>query len=257
MSTFPSKSVRPMEFPSTRDDTNIASLILFTTAGTDKEYRKTADLVSDIKYVSVFNGPGISATSQPMVEALKQKMSKGSIATVSLDGVNPYFGIFNNFILTRMDESKSEISKLHLNFSENWNVFMFGSNPTVMSCTGNFIDTQGAPHYQEFMVAYEKFLKGSKSVENKMNVVMTVDGRVISGIILNVSTVSDANSENLKSFNFQILIKKQAWNRYNLVEGSDPEFNRMSNRDRVRNHYGITFAQDLTLAQILSEGADI
>ncbi|RLI55313.1 MAG: hypothetical protein DRP09_10340 [Candidatus Thorarchaeota archaeon] len=143
----------------------------------------------------------------------------GKVALISLDGKRPnnYYGVFNNFSLINVTESHGEIVKLHQNFSNGWNAFFFGEKPAIYNFSGIFLDTKEYPYYQEFMVAYEKYLRGRKAIENNMQLKMIYDGRIIDGYMLNINTTSTGDVEQTKSFSFSVLIRKSGWVRMNMV----------------------------------------
>jgi hypothetical protein len=79
------------------------------------------------------------------------------------------------------------------------------------------IDTQEYPYYQEFMVAYEKFLCGRNCIKNKMQTIIFYDGRLVDGYLLNISTTHTAADQVIKPFNFTVLVKNTAWVRFNTA----------------------------------------
>ena len=141
----------------------------------------------------------------------------GDIPMLSMNTNNDYYGVFNNFSVQSMVESHDQISKVHMNFSANWNVFFFGNTPNIYQFTGVFLDTQDYPYYQEFLVAYEKYLSGRKCVENKMQTKIMLSGQIIDGYILNISVTHNAAIPSLKQFSFTVLVKGTSWVRVNIT----------------------------------------
>lgn len=147
----------------------------------------------------------------------KTLRSGGYVTADSLDGTNTYYGIFNNFSLQSVQEQSSQIVKIHQNFSGYWNAFFFGESPRVFSFSGVFIDTREYPYYQEFMVAYDKWLAGNKCVENNIVMKIIYDGRIVDGYMISISTTNTADQQYLKQFQFTVLVRASAWLRSNII----------------------------------------
>ena len=154
---------------------------------------------SDLAYGSVINDPG-------------------DIAIVKLDGYNNYYGVFNNFSLIEITESTDQIKSVHVNFGSDWNAFFFGEQPRIYTFSGYFIDTQDYPFYQEFFVAYEKYLSGRRTIENKMKTKFVYDGKIVDGYILGISVKTTAQNQNLKQFQFSVLVRGVTWARTNIID---------------------------------------
>ena len=168
----------------------------------------------------------------------------GTIARFKLDGINDYYGVFNNFSLTNVAESSDEILKINVNFGAHWNAFFFGQQPKVYRFSGFFLDSKEYPYYQEFMVAYEKYLSGRKLIENRMMTKFVYDGRIVDGYMINLATSIAAEAPLVKNFQFSVLVKGSYWIRNNIItknrDGAnvgpmrnEEGLNLMSNRFRI------------------------
>lgn len=127
-----------------------------------------------------------------------------------------YYGIFNNFSLLNVSESRSQISKVNLNLGDSWNVFFFGKNPLIYSFSGIFLDARNYPYYEEFTKAYDLYMSGGKSLENNFKTYMTYDGKIVSGYILSLTTTSRSETPHVKSFKFNMLISEENFARRNF-----------------------------------------
>lgn len=166
------------------------------------------------------------------------------VATLSLSDQDDYIGIFNNFSLNTVNESAEDITKLHVNFSEYWNLFFFGQKPKVYQFGGVFLDSREFPYYQEFMVAYDKYLRGRKCVENKMQMVISYQGKVVSGYLLSIKVASTGENAYMKQFGFSVIVRDEQWvrNNYRVKLGYHGNFifqdtdklNVLSNKHRFR-----------------------
>jgi len=176
-----------------------------------------------------------------------------NIATISPnpDARVKYFGIFNNFSLIQVEESKDQIVKLHQNFGASWNLFFFGDTPNVYTFSGVFIDTWEYPYYQEFMTMYDLVLAGRKCVENKYKMKIIYDNKSVGGYLIRIRTVTAASTPNQKMFSFTVIINSEEYMRYNMAlnpdnvtiadtSGSNANklgYNAMNNGHRIVNQY--------------------
>ena len=166
----------------------------------------------------------------------------GKIPVLKLDNRNYYYGVFNNFCLTGFTEMHDQIVKVHMNFSASWNAFFFGNSPNVYQFRGYFIDASDYPYYQEFMVAYDKYLSGRKAIENRLQTKLVVAGQIMDGYLLSVSVSHNANTTALKEFTFSMLVKGSSWIRTNIVknfyyESGTTQFNGLSNSARLSQQF--------------------
>jgi hypothetical protein len=202
-------------------DDNLATIILLTETPPNKaenvDFANYDYLTTFTEYVDTPSVPGdqITSLSANYIPKLYEMITPG---------VTQYYGIFNNFSLTGVTEAKDQMVKVHMNFGGSWNAFFFGDKPTVYSFNGFFLDSKEYPYYQEFMVAYDNYLAGRKCVENKFQMLIAYDGKIIGGYILNISVSSNSNNPYMKAFNFSVLIASEGWYRTNIVRNLDNKF---------------------------------
>ncbi len=188
------------------------------------------------------------------------------IALLSLENNNktPFYGVFNNFSITDIAESKSEIVKVGMNLSSDWNAFFFGEQPTVYRFNGHFIDTADYPYYQEFLMAYDKYLAGRKCVENHIMTKFMYDGKIVNGLMLNISISSAAGTPHLKMFSFSVLVIKEEWIRINIVPSTDSQIgqdhfymenrmNGLTNIHRISSDLGLSARTSDTIGTTSSQ----
>jgi hypothetical protein len=167
----------------------------------------------------------------------------GKAAVLYLKPAEPYYGVFNNFSLLSVSESSDQIVKIHQNFAGNWSAFFLGRKPQVFTFSGFFIDSREYPYYQEFMVAYEKYLAGRKCVERKMRMKILYDGKIVDGYILNIMTSITADTIMMKQFSFSVLVTSSPrWVRFNILKDDTVDkftgvklnqYNSFSNKERA------------------------
>jgi len=141
-----------------------------------------------------------SSSEEPASIRLVGKLKKGT-KTEDQDLIPPY----TKFFLESVSEAHQERSQVVETFGEFY-VFFFGERPPVYTFAGTLMNTKYANWTQDFMFYYDKFLRGTKSVENNARIVLTYGGRQIEGFILGVSTQTAAQSENGTQFSFQVLV---------------------------------------------------
>jgi len=255
LSSQTDNKIRPYTVGTTEHEGTVATIILYTTSQgfVSDDALKTNNYLVDLSMsISELEAESVSGdvSSPPSIPG-------GKVALLSLDGKRPnnYYGVFNNFSLVNVQEAHGEIVKLHQNFSNGWNAFFFGEKPAIYNFSGIFLDTKEYPYYQEFMVAYEKYLRGRRAIENNMQLKMVYDGRIIDGYMLNINTTSTGDMEQSKSFTFSVLVRKSGWVRMNLVPiyseqnrrlVQQEEFNSMSNLTRLNSEF-LTGAIDQAL----------
>jgi hypothetical protein len=208
--------IRPYLTGVTPQEDNIATIVLLSE---NKESAKADQSVDYLKNFQSVVDP-VSFNTGKSVATITQGST--AIPNLKLDGSHEYYGVFNNFSLTSVTESKDQMTKIHMNFGGSWNAFFFGEKPTVYGFSGFFLDSREYPYYQEFSVAYDKFLSGRKCVENNFQMLISYDGKIISGYILNINSGTDANNPYVKSFNFSVLVKDESWFRNNISLNAAP-----------------------------------
>lgn len=189
----------------------LSSIILFTENATPVA-EKPKDFFTEFsdKVIDIINKSSTENT-------IPGDKPTGNIWRGQLGEGGDYYGVFNNFSIMAVREAHDEIVKIHQNFDNSWNVFFFGERPAIYSFNGIFVDSMDYPYYQEFMVAYEQLLAGSKCVKNKTKMFITCDGKIIEGYMLNISATKTAETSLKKDFSFSLLVRNIYWVRNNIV----------------------------------------
>ena len=234
--------IRPYTTGMIRRRETLASIILLTsdenaTKGVENSGRNK-DYLSDLstRVEALVSEASKIGTVNPVVP-------NGKIPMITLDGTHDYYGVFNNFSLLKVQEGHEQIVKIHQHFGGEWNAFFFGAKPEVYTFSGFFIDSEDYPYYQEFMVAYERYLAGRKCIENRMQMKIVFDGRMVDGYMLNITTSNSADTPFMKQFSFTVIVRSSHWLRTNMIPHyksgfgqvvQDRGFNIMSNVERLR-----------------------
>ena len=115
-------------------------------------------------------------------------------------GTENYNFIVNNF--TFQQQEKVQIIET---FGDEY-TFFFGKRPTVVQVQGFLINTPDFNWRNEWYHNYEHFLRGTKCVERKSRVYLTIDGLVFVGYILSCQTQLTDQTPRLTPFSFGMLV---------------------------------------------------
>jgi hypothetical protein len=123
------------------------------------------------------------------------------------------YQIFDNFSIAQVRESTDEIVNIHQHFGGSFSVLVFGTAPMIYSFSGVFVDGQNMPHYQKFQEFYDNYLKASKISGSNTSCLLSCNGKVVDGFILNLQATGEANQTKIKGFTFNFIVKKYYWIR--------------------------------------------
>jgi len=249
-------NVRPYTVGFRERDNSVATIVLYTSAPaiTTALNRSLVNYLDD--------------NSLTPVKAIQPKLNNTTSRAIAVPGQVPvlnnnsrglYYGIFNNFSLLEVMESKDPIVKLHQNFGDSWNLFFFGDSPSVYTFRGIFLDTWEYPYYQEFMEMYDRYLAGKQCVENGYKMKIVYDNKIVGGYLMNIKTVLSGDTPHSKTFSFTVIITHEGYLRDNavvlgtkVVEASG--YNQMNNAHRVVDQYpSLLSAAEIQKAEQTSE----
>ncbi len=110
-----------------------------------------------------------------------------------------------NFILQSFSYSQQEKVQIIETFGDEY-VFFYGKKPTVVMVQGFLINTPDFNWRGEWYSNYENYLRGTKCVERKARVYLSLDGLVFVGYILNTTTQVQDQQPRLTPFSFNLLV---------------------------------------------------
>ena len=119
---------------------------------------------------------------------------------------------YANFLIQRCGEQRAEKQMIIETFGEDY-VYFFGERPRFLDVSGMLLNTADFQWKNEFWANYDKYLRGTKLVEQNARVYLYIDDAVIEGYIIGASTSSDANQPNMLPFSFQLFIT-----HYQMIE---------------------------------------
>lgn len=111
----------------------------------------------------------------------------------------------NNFLVQQVNEIREEKVQILETFGENF-VFFFGERPRFVDITGLLLNTQSHQWKQEWWLNYDKYLRGTRCVENQAIVTIHADGVSIAGYILNANCTETSEQPRLAQFSFRMLV---------------------------------------------------
>lgn len=115
---------------------------------------------------------------------------------------------YTNFLLQNVSFQDSEKSQVMHTFGDGYVNYFYGRNPRQMSLSGTLIDDIDNDWFYRFLVAYDKFLRGTSLARNYRLIQLTLPNVVLVGTVLDFAYSQDANNDNNVSFSMNFLIKE-------------------------------------------------
>lgn len=112
---------------------------------------------------------------------------------------------YSKFFLESVQESHTERSQIVETFGDFY-VFMFGERPPVYNFAGQLINSRFINWVTDFNFLYDRYMRGTRCVENNAVVVMTYGNRQVEGLMLNTGSTTAATIEGAVSFNFSMVV---------------------------------------------------
>lgn len=126
-----------------------------------------------------------------------------------LGDISPEGKSYVGFLLTGVQESKSEkVQTTPLN-GDNYAATFYGQSPTVYSFNGILYNTHFAPWREIFSILYDKAFRGSRISRHRKLLHVVYDNKVVSGWMLNLSQSLSASSDTMSNFSFQFLVRSE------------------------------------------------
>jgi len=112
---------------------------------------------------------------------------------------------YSNFLLQSVAESREEKSQIVETFGEPY-IFFYGERPRIIQCQGTLLNSEDFNWRAEWWENYEKYLRGTKCVQNKTRVLLAWDDIVVQGYFLSASASESSEAPLLVSFSFQLFL---------------------------------------------------
>lgn len=116
-----------------------------------------------------------------------------------------YTDKFSNFLLQSMQESRTEKMQIVQTFGAPF-VFFFGEQPRMIAGSGILLNTDDFNWRAEFLENYDKYLRGTRCVENKARVTLAWDDIVVEGYFVTVNLTETSENTNFVRLEFQMFL---------------------------------------------------
>jgi hypothetical protein len=116
---------------------------------------------------------------------------------------------YSNFIIQQLAEQRVEKQQIVETFGEDY-IFFFGERPRFINIQGVLLNTQDFNWKSEFWANYDRYLRGTKLVEQNARLYLYFNDVVIEGYIIQAATQQDAGSPYHLQFNFQMFVTNYA-----------------------------------------------
>lgn len=136
----------------------------------------------------------------------RSDQSKGAKSANPLKNVIPPF---TKFFLEGVSESRMEKAQVIETFGE-FVAFFFGRRPEVYQFSGRLLNTKNHDWKNDFQEAYDKFLRGTKAVENGATVFIQYDDVLAEGFLMGCNLEYRGVSNNECPFGFSMLVTRRA-----------------------------------------------
>lgn len=112
---------------------------------------------------------------------------------------------YADFLLQRVEDQRTEKSQIIETFGEAF-VYFFGERPRVVTFNGYLLNTEDFNWHAQFWHNYERFLRGTKLVQQNARCYLAYDSIVIEGYPLSANAVMQAENTNIVPFSISMLL---------------------------------------------------
>lgn len=112
---------------------------------------------------------------------------------------------YSNFIAQQVVDSRQEKSQIVETFGEPY-IFFFGEKPRILQVSGVLFNTFDFAWKTEFMRNYEKWLRGTRLVEENARTYFYYDDQIVEGYMLNAQVVDTAENPYHVQFQFNLFV---------------------------------------------------
>lgn len=109
------------------------------------------------------------------------------------DANQAFSGSWSNFILTSVQETRSEKSQVVETFGEDY-IFFFGERPRSLTFSAILMNTKDFNWKSEFWENYERYLRGTRCLELNARLYLSWDDVIVEGYLLSANVVANAET---------------------------------------------------------------
>lgn len=160
------------------------------------------------------NGNPNSATSEGLNARTLASNDEEEIASMTLRvsgdaaggfGDNDIISAYTRFFLQSVSEPEQEKYQVVETFT-GYYAFFYGKRPPIYRYTGVLLSDPNYRWNNDFKYMYENFFRGTSAVEFSGEVIMTYDGRVVTGFPLSLTMQQDAANDKGMPFALDMLV---------------------------------------------------
>lgn len=159
-------------------------------------------------------GGGDSSGTDPLINPRVLGEAEDQIATISLSSDTQLseesaggdvVSAYSRFFLQSVNEAQVEKFQIVETFTAFY-TFFYGKRPPVYNFRGTLLNDENHKWTNDLMFFYENFFRGTRSTELSTQAVVSYDGRLVSGFILNLNIQQSADIHKGASFSMDVLI---------------------------------------------------
>lgn len=112
---------------------------------------------------------------------------------------------YSNFIVRSIQEQRVEKQQIVETFGEDY-IYFFGERPRFLNVSGMLLNTKDFNWKSEFWENYERYLRGTRLVEQNARLYFYFDDVVIEGYIVSAGTTQESDNPYMMPFQFQMFV---------------------------------------------------
>ena len=112
---------------------------------------------------------------------------------------------YTDFLITSVQEQRAEKIQIVETFGEDY-LYATGQRPQIISVSGYLCNSSDFPWRAEFWSNYNRYLRGSKLLENKYSAYVGWDDIIVEGYLMSAGAVESADRQDVVNFNFNFLV---------------------------------------------------
>lgn len=115
---------------------------------------------------------------------------------------------FIDFFIAQIQESFNEKVQISEVLSDNYVAYFFGAAPPTLNIAGNLLNTYQDDQRIGMIQAYQTLIRGTECAKRGSLVRLRYDSVIVSGHIISLSQVLNAENELIASFNLTMVVKE-------------------------------------------------
>lgn len=112
---------------------------------------------------------------------------------------------YADFLLQRVEDQRTEKSQIIETFGEAF-VYFFGERPRIVTFNGYLLNTEDFNWHAQFWHNYDRYLRGTKLVQQNARCYLAYDSIVVEGYPLSANAVMQAENTNVVPFSISMLL---------------------------------------------------